>query len=367
LIEESGMGKKHKHDDKEPAVTLQTIADAMCVSRATVSNAFNRPDQLTPELREKILAKAKELKYGGPDAVAAVLRKGRTDTIGVIFTEALSYALTDPVALSVLQGIAKETEEAEIRLLLIPTAADRADTSPVRDAVVDSFILWALPDSDPQRLAALARRLPVVIVDGASDPEAAWIGIDERSGLEDVVGALARQGHRRFGIVTWPLAEDGVTGFADLTRRKSIYASARERLAGMQTGVEAAGIAWADVPVYECAINSQENGVRAAAALLDRDQPPTAILCMSDLLAFGAMQTALARGLAIPGDLSIAGFDDIPAAARSDPPLTTIRQPYASKGNAAARFLLEGWTGDPPRRKFPTEVIWRQTTGPAPA
>lgn len=361
------MGKKNHHNEKTPAVTLQTIADAMGVSRATVSNAFNRPDQLTPELREKILHKAKELKYGGPDAAAAVLRKGRTDTIGVIFTEALSYALTDPVALSVLQGIAKETEEAEIRLLLIPTAADRTDTSPVRDAVVDSFILWALPDTDPQRLAALARRLPVVIVDGTPDPEAAWIGIDERSGLEALIRQLSAQGHRHFGVVTWPLAEDGVTGFADLARRNSIYVSARERLAAVRAGCEAAGIAWPDVPVYECAINSQENGVRAAAAMLDLEHPPTALLCMSDLLAFGAMQTALARGMAIPGDISITGFDDIPAAARSDPPLTTIRQPFAEKGNAAATFLLNGWAGEPPRLSYPTDVVWRQTTGRAPA
>ena len=81
---------------------------------------------------------------------------------------------------------------------------------------------------------------------------------------------------------------------------------------------------------------------------------------MSDRLAFGAMQTALARGLAIPGDLSIAGFDDIPEAARADPPLTTIRQPYERKGNIAATFLLEGWTDTPPRLELATEVIWRQ-------
>lgn len=360
------MGKKRTGDKTTETVTLQTIADAMKVSRATVSNAFNRPDQLTPELREKILRKANELKYGGPDAVAAVLRKGRTDTIGVIFTEALTYALTDPVALAVLQGIAQETEEAEIRLLLIPTAADRTDTSPVRDAVVDSFILWSLPDTDPQRLAALARRLPVVILDGTPDPDAAWIGIDDGRGLEELVRRLTTLGHRRFGVVTWPLAEDGFMGFADLERRNSIYAAARERMEGIQRGVEAAGIAWADTPVFECEINRRENGVRGATALLDLDQPPTAILCMSDLLAFGAIQTASARGLAVPGDVSITGYDDIPAAARSDPPLTTIRQPFASKGQRAARFLLDGWSGEPPRLEFPTEVIWRESAGPVP-
>ena len=360
------MGNKQKHTDKLPAITLQTIADAMKVSRATVSNAFNRPDQLTPELRVKILAKAKELKYGGPDAAASVLRKGRTDTIGVLFTEALSYALTDPVALSVLQGIAKETEEAEIRLLLIPTAADRSDTSPVRDAVVDSFILWSLPDTDPQRLAALERRLPVVIIDNSPDPEAAWIGTDEWSGLEQLINRLTQLGHRRFGVITWPLAEDGYMGFADIARRDSIYAAARDRLDGVRIGVEAAGVAWADVPVFECEINTHENGVHGAAALLDLDQPPTAVLCMSDVLAFGAMQTASDRGLAVPGDLSVTGFDDIPAAARSDPPLTTIRQPIEIKGKIAARFLLDGWTGDPPQMKFPTEAIWRESAGPAP-
>lgn len=87
------------------------------------------PINSQPSCARRFWHKAKELKYGGPDAAAAVLRKGRTDTIGVIFTEASSYALTDPVVLSVLQGIARETEEAEIRLLLIPTAANRANTS----------------------------------------------------------------------------------------------------------------------------------------------------------------------------------------------------------------------------------------------
>jgi DNA-binding LacI/PurR family transcriptional regulator len=87
---------------------------------------------------------------------------------------------------------------------------------------------------------------------------------------------------------------------------------------------------------------------------------------MSDLLAFGAMQTASARGLAVPGDVSITGYDDIPAAARCDPPLTTIRQPFASKGQSAARFLLDGWSGEPPRLEFPTEVIWRESAGPVP-
>ena len=166
------MGKKHKHDHKTAAVTLQTIADAMGVSRATVSNAFNRPDQLTPELREKILHKAKELKYGGPDAAAAVLRKGRTDTIGVIFTESLAYALTDPVALAmVLTEFAKESPVLQFKAGVVegrPIAANQVGeiaALPSREQLIAKLLyllqspvtrlVRVLAAAGPQRLATV--------------------------------------------------------------------------------------------------------------------------------------------------------------------------------------------------------------------
>jgi DNA-binding LacI/PurR family transcriptional regulator len=100
-------------------VTLQTIADALGVSRTTVSNAYNRPDQLATELRERILATARELGYSGPDPAARRLRSGRRDVVGLLFTEQLSYAFTDPAAVMLLQGIARATEAAGLALLLI--------------------------------------------------------------------------------------------------------------------------------------------------------------------------------------------------------------------------------------------------------
>ena len=98
-------------------VTLKTIADAVGVSRTTVSNAYNRPDQLAPELRDRILNAARELGYAGPDPAARRLRSGRRDAVGLLLTEGLSGAFTDPAAIILLQGIARATEDAGLAML----------------------------------------------------------------------------------------------------------------------------------------------------------------------------------------------------------------------------------------------------------
>ncbi len=113
----------------------------------------------------------------------------------------------------------------------------------------------------------------------------------------------------------------------------------------------------------DCAV---EEARRAAGILLDSADRPSAILAVSDQLAIGVIQAARERGLSVPRDLSVTGFDDIPDAARSDPPLTTIRQPLREKGALAARLLLDGWDGPPPVHILPTDLIVRASTGPAP-
>ena len=106
-------------------MTLQTLADALGVSRTTASNAFNRPDQLNPALRERVLALAAELGYAGPDPAGRALRSGRAGAIGVLLTERLSYAFGDPAAVATLRGLAVEAEESAISLVAAPRAARR--------------------------------------------------------------------------------------------------------------------------------------------------------------------------------------------------------------------------------------------------
>src|SRR5919108_902503 len=126
--------------------TLQTIADAVGVSRATVSNAYNHPERLSDSVRERVLAAAHELGYPGPDPAARRLRQRRAGAVGLVFTEALSYAFSDAAAVAFLDGLATRCEEREAPLLLLPLAPSGAAASAsVREAVVDALCAYSVP------------------------------------------------------------------------------------------------------------------------------------------------------------------------------------------------------------------------------
>src|SRR4051812_16125731 len=147
-----------------PRPTLATIATALGVSRMTVSNAFNRPDQLSPELRERVLAKAQELGYAGPDPVARTLSRGRTGSIGVILDAPLTLAFSDPAAVQMLHGVATVCEERELGVSLVPRIPGR-DAALVKGALVDGFVVYCIGDDDPRLDAIRERRLPYALID----------------------------------------------------------------------------------------------------------------------------------------------------------------------------------------------------------
>jgi DNA-binding LacI/PurR family transcriptional regulator len=359
---------EHRQKPNE-RVTLQTIADRLGVSRTTVSNAYSRPDQLNPALRQSILDVANELDYAGPHAAARSLRRGRSGSLGLIFTESLVYAVTDPAALLFLRGIAEASEPAGSALLLVPAPhGRRAGAEAVRNAVVDGFLVYSVADDDERLQAVLERRLPTVMVDQPRQPDAGFVGIEDRAGARAVAEHLLALGHRRFGVIAFPLVEDDFSGPADARRQAAAtFPITRARLDGYADALRGAGLHWEEVPVQETPLNAPESGELAAAALLDRVPRPTAILAFSDLLAIGALRAAAARGLRVPEALSVAGFDDIPRAATAQPPLTTVRQPLLEKGLTAGRMILEGWpVDDPPSVLLPTELVVRASTGPAP-
>ncbi len=350
-------------------ITLQTIADRLGVSRTTVSNAYGRPDQLNPALRQTILDVAKEIGYSGPHAAARSLRRGRSDSIGVVFTESLAYAVTDAASLLFLRGIAEASEPTGTGLLLLPAPhGRRAGPAAVLDAVVDGFLVYSVAEDDARLQAVLERRLPTVMIDQPPREGAGYVGIDDRTGARAAAEHLLALGHRRFAVIAFPLVEDDYSGPADLQRQAaSTFPISRARLAGYADALRAAGLRWEDVPVQETPLNSPESGEAAAAALLDRIPRPTAILAFTDLIAIGAMRAAATRGLRVPDALSVAGFDDIPGAAAAQPPLTTVRQPLLEKGLIAGRMILEGWPEDePPSVLLPAELVVRASTGPAP-
>src|SRR5829696_938928 len=364
-IEEKRAAKPEK-SDKAGKVTLQTIADLLGVSRTTVSNAYGKPDQLAPALREKIFKTAGELGYCGPNAAASALRRGHSGAVGLIFAEPLSYAVSDPAAAAFLQALAEVFDQKGTSLVILPKPVEReAGVHAVRDA----FVIYSGSEDDPRLTALLGRNLPIVVLDEPRQPGGAYIGIDDFDGARSIAQHLLDLGHRRFGVLTFPLRDDDYFGWVSAERRTSAtYSVTINRLNGYAEAITAAGLDWEAVPAYEVRSNLLENGIAGATALLALDPPPTAILAVSDQLALGVLEVARSHGKGVPGVLSVAGFDDIPAAETAQIPLTTVRQPLRGKGTAAARMVVDGWDLDrPPELILPTELVIRASTGPAPA
>jgi DNA-binding LacI/PurR family transcriptional regulator len=348
--------------------TLKEVAAEVGVSPATVSNAYNRPDQLSPELRERVLETARRLGYSGPDAMARGLRRRRAGAVGVLYEDRLSYAFADPAAVLFLQGVSVATEEAGLGLLLLSGApGEERDPEAISGAVVDGFVVYSMSDEDPLVEAALKRRLPVVLVDQPRTGGLPFVGIDDEGAARAAAEHLVGLGHRRFSVVSFALAPEPAGSLADVDRQEAAtYSLTRSRLRGYATAIEAAGLSWEDVPVYEHFENVPEEGRKAAESLLTQEPRPTAILALSDQLALGALDAARRFGLSVPEDVSVVGFDDVPDAARATPPLTTVHQPHVEKGLLAGRLLITQLRDEelPSPELLPTRLVVRGSTAP---
>src|SRR5918992_1544694 len=357
--EDQGRPRKH---------TLRDVAAEAGVSIGTASNAFNRPDLISEGLRERVFEAAARLGYGGPHPAARRLRTGRTGALGLIFTDRLPYAFDDEAAVLFLRGLANALENSGAGLLLIPTSPTREEGSRiVRGAAVDGFIVFSTPSGDPRLEAALARGLPTITVDEPYDVPTPFIGIDDRSGCEAAGRHLVELGHRRVAVIAFPeYARDDRTLPFDVCR---------ERLAGYRAAL---GEDFDPELVFTAYTNHSGTGKRLLAEMLELDPMPTAVLAMSDVLAAGAVRGAVEAGLRVPDDLSVIGFDDVPSAQLTDPPLTTVTQPIEQKGELTARAILSaiarengdeppaGSEESPARSVLPTRLVVRGSTGPPP-
>lgn len=350
-------------------MTLQTIADRVGVSRMTVSNAFSRPDQLSQELRERILTTAQELGYVGPDPAGRALARGSTGAVGILLTDSLGEAFADEVATRFLRAVVDGLAPTGLALTLI-TATDRDDVVPARDVAIDGALVYSCRTGSPARELLLQRRLPVVFVDQEPQPGIPSVNVDDRAGAYASARHLADLGHRRVGLFT--LVLDRSAGVTDDPRALAMGHPQQQRLDGWLAGLEEAG---AQPTVVHVPHDDADHADEGAALMLGIEPGVTAVLCFSDVLAFGVLRSARARGLAVPDDLSVVGFDDHPLASRSEPPLTTVRQDLTAKGRLAATTLTAAIArtraaGSATTRArhhlLPTELVIRSSTAPPP-
>ncbi|MGH9244807.1 MAG: LacI family DNA-binding transcriptional regulator [Acidimicrobiales bacterium] len=348
-------------------VTLQTIADRLGVSRMTVSNAFSRPDQLSTDLRQRILAAAEELGYVGPDPAARALARGTTGAIGVLLTDSLPYAFTDEVATRFLAGVVEELAPTGLALTLL-TSNGQGDVIPARDVAIDGALVYSCRAISPARDWLIRRKLPLVFIDQDPVPGIPSINIDDRGGARAAAQHLVGLGHRRVGIVT--LAIDGPLGIVTDARAEAEGHPQRQRIQGWLEALDADAI---EPTVVQARSNSDDEAEEAARLLFADPDRPTAVLCFSDVLALGVIRIAEELGLAVPDDLSVVGYDDSPFARTRKPALTTVRQDVVAKGHLAAAALTtaierarSNSKGRVRHHILPTELVVRQSTSKAP-
>ena len=330
-------------------VTLQSIADRVGVSRMTVSNAFSRPDQLSAELREKILAAADELGYVGPDPAARALARGRTGSVGLLINGSLSEAFEDAVSAAFLASVSDELAARGLALTLLPASSDHQFV-PARDVAVDGVLVYICDPTSPDIAWLERRHVPTVVVDHNVREGAAAVNVDDRGGARLAAQHLVDLGHRRIGIVTLETDPD------------ELNYPARERMLGWRDALDPAGVETTVVATPYAPPGAAHD---VALSLLDRPDRPTAVLCFSDAFALATVRAAESLGLGVPADLSVVGFDDSVLAAAGRPPLTTVHQDVAAKGIAAVASIADVMAGGHPAPVvLPTELVVRESTAP---
>ena len=330
--------------------SLASLAEELGVSRTTVSNAYNHPEQLSEDLRVRILDTAERLGYPGPDPAARSLRMKRVGSIGVLVTEHLAYAFEDMASVDFLAGLAEACIGFQTTLTLVPVGPTATNPSAalqlVNSAVVDGFVVYSVAKNDPYLEATHTRGLPTVVCDQPIDDNRfPFVGIDEGGAIAPAAQALVDAGHRRIGILCLRLCITDNDGLVTPERVEDAqHHVQRARVQGALHVFANAGIATHAIPIIERHTNTPEATYAAARELLTNYPDITAILCTADTMALSAMQYAHDHDMSIPKDLSITGFDGIREARMRG--IATVVQPNRAKGEYAGHTLMHMIDGE---------------------
>jgi DNA-binding LacI/PurR family transcriptional regulator len=332
-------------------ITIGDVAKRAGVGRGTVSRVLNNRPNVDPETRARVQAVIDELDFV-PSTAARRLSLGRSQTVAVVVP-----FLTRPSTVERLRGIEAGLVAAGLDMMAMNVESASRRDAILRDIArperIDGLILVSIAPHEEELARITATGLPVILVD-AHHRRLPRVVTDDVGGGRIAAQHLLGLGHRRLGFV------------GDVPRPGFGFASSRLRLRGVEQALRAEGIALraADIGLAE---HGRAPARASAEAILSRPDRPTAIVAASDTEAMGVLQAAAELGLAVPGDLSVTGYDDIEAADFLG--LTTVRQPLFETGERAVRRLVDriaGGDDGPLRDVLPVRLVQRRTTG-APA
>lgn len=337
----------------ERRATIRDVARRAGVSHQTVSRVLNKEDSVAEKTRERVRRAIRDLEYV-PSAIARSLTSDRTHTLGMVTTDVSDHFFAEAVAgaesearkhgffliIGTIEEGAENDEDAYLRLMLGQRIDGLVIARPRLHAASDAL------------LRQLTKRVPVVeIASDISVPGVDLVDVDNRQGGLDATNLLIERGHRAIATVTgpldWPSAQARLEGYHEALRRANLADPPSLMATGKDWGLE--------------------SGEHSAARLLDGGKRFTAVFAQSDLLALGAIAHLRRRGLRVPEDVSVIGYDDIPVAAFVDPPLTTVRQPMREVGALAVRLIVERGgrdRGPAHRHLLRAPVIARKSVAP---
>lgn len=328
-------------------VTIVDVAREAGVSYATVSRVVNNKSFVKTETRAKVLQAMTRMGYQA-NLHARSLAGGRSNVIGLLVVDLATQYMGE-----IMFGIDDVLAARQYELMLYTTHRRKTKESAYVQMMARGLadgLLILLPRDPGAYLESLRNRdFPYVLIDHHSiDPADLSVVAANKQGSYDATKHLIGLGHRRIGMIT---------GWMDMT-------SAQDRLEGFKAALSDYGLPLAPELVFEGDF-AQASGFQGGAHLLDLPDRPTAIFASNDASAAGVLDAARIRGLSIPDELSVMGFDDIPLAISLNPPLTTVRQPLQEMGRIATRMLLDRITNpgqELTRITLPTELIVRSTT-----
>ncbi|MFT4044829.1 MAG: LacI family DNA-binding transcriptional regulator [Gordonia sp. (in: high G+C Gram-positive bacteria)] len=332
------------------APTLADVAAAAGVSLATASRALNGSDRVVrAELADRVGAAAQRLGYM-PNAQAQAVVRGSNDAIGLLVND-----IADPYFSAIAAGLAQAAEEQNLLVMLCNTGGrperELEFLTQLRRQRGRAIVLAGSRTADRRHQAAVSAALTSYLQAGgrvAAISQARLpvdtIVIDNRSGARELAAELVVRGYRSAAVLDGP----------------DSHLTARDRRLGFQEGWRAAGL---DEPIRYRAEFTRDGGYSAMAALLDSGPPPECVFAVNDIMAMGALTACREHGLRVPGDVALAGFDDIGTLRDVVPALTTVRLPLEDIGAAAVALALDGEnSATPRRRRIRGEVVLREST-----
>ena len=330
-------------------VTIREVADQAGVSIATVSRVLNGRDDVSDETRDNVTRVIRENGYSA-NRSARSLSAGRTGLVGVL------VPLVYPAYFAgILAGAAEALSERGMHIVLSPTGGEHDREVSVLDrlhGLSDGALIIDPEESNEELVGLLESGYRFVVLDPLMplDDRIPSVSAAHTSGADQAMRHLLELGHRRIAQITGPNG----------------WLATEDRRRGYRAALASAGVL-PDSELEKESIPEIEPGRRAAEELLDLPEPPTAIFAFNDNIAIGAIQAARARGLGVPEDLSVVGFDDVENATIVTPTLTTVRQPLAEMGRTAVSLLnrlLERQRFETLHIELATRLVVRESTAP---